>query len=69
MGSLSENVRISVTILVDLQILKTELESEFEIKNIIIQCKLRNNSRPIDITKYLFFFYLFGLSQHYELYW
>jgi len=64
MESLSENVRISVTILVDGQILATELESEFVIKNIITQCKQRS-SCFIGI-KYLFSFDLFDSFKQYE---
>ena len=64
MESLSENVRISVTILVDGQILATELESEFVIKIIITQCKQRS-SCVIGI-KYLFSFDLFDSSKQYE---
>jgi len=44
MGLLSENVRISVTILTDGQILETEFESKFIIKNIITQYRRRNDN-------------------------
>jgi len=44
MGSLSENVRISVTISTDGQILETELESKRIIKNIITQYRRRNDN-------------------------
>jgi len=44
MGSLSENVRNSVTISTDEQILETELENKLIIKNIITQYGQRNNN-------------------------
>jgi len=44
MGSPSENVRISVTIPTDEQILETELESKLIIKNIITQYGQRNDN-------------------------